>query len=310
MAEPVLEVEQLTKRFGSFTAVDGVSFSIDQGEIFGFLGPNGAGKSTTIRMLCGVLPPTSGRARALGQDLLRHSGQIRRRMGYMSQKFSLMLDLTVAENLMFFGGLYGLSGDRLRKETGHRLKEMQVWDLRDHPVRQLSTGERQRVALASATLHGPEVLFLDEPTSGVDPLRRRHFWEAMDDLVREGMTILVTTHNLSEADQCDRLAFILGGRLMACGRPRALRDATGRWIVALRGERFRELQVAARALPEVQDAVLQGRTVRVSLPEGTDPRSVQAALQVQGFTFTAQAPERPSLEDLFVDLVRQDRGAA
>lgn len=310
MAEPVLEVDQLTKRFGSFTAVDGVSFSIGQGEIFGFLGPNGAGKSTTIRMLCGVLPPTSGRARALGQDLLSQSGQIRRRMGYMSQKFSLLLDLTVAENLRFFGGLYGLVGERLRNEVEHRLREMQVWELRDQPVAQLSTGERQRVALASATLHAPEVLFLDEPTSGVDPLRRRHFWEAMDGLVQEGMTILVTTHNLSEADQCDRLAFILGGHLMACGRPRELREATGQWVVSLRGERFRELQVAARDLPGVRDAVLQGRTVRVSLPEGWDPTGLLAALEAQGFAFTAQAPERPSLEDLFVDLVRQDRGAA
>lgn len=310
MAEAVLEVDQLTKRFGSFTAVDGVSFSIGRGEIFGFLGPNGAGKSTTIRMLCGVLPPTSGRARALGQDLLRQSGQIRRRMGYMSQKFSLLLDLTPMENLRFFGGLYGLSGKRLQHEAEHRLREMQVWELRHQPVRQLSTGERQRVALASATLHAPEVLFLDEPTSGVDPLRRRHFWEAMDDLVQEGMTILVTTHNLSEADQCDRLAFILGGRLMACGRPRDLKASTGRWVMPLRSVRFRELQGAARALPGVSDAVLQGRTVRVSFPDGRDPRDILAALEARGFAFAAQPPERPSLEDLFVDLVRQDRGVA
>lgn len=228
----------------------------------------------------------------------------------MSQKFSLLLDLTVAENLRFFGGLYGLSGDRLRTEAEHRLREMQVWDLRNQPASQLSTGERQRVALASATLHAPDVLFLDEPTSGVDPLRRRHFWEAMDNLAREGMTILVTTHNLSEADQCDRLAFILGGRLMACGRPRELREATRRWIVALRGERFRELQAAARSLPGVLDAVLQGRTVRISLQEGVDRAGIQAALESLGFTFTAQPPERPSLEDLFVDLVRQDRRTA
>lgn len=310
MAEPVLEVERLTKRFGSFTAVEAISFSIGRGEIFGFLGPNGAGKSTTIRMLCGVLPPTSGQARALGIDLFGPTAPVRRRMGYMSQKFSLLLDLTVEENLRLFGGLYGLSGGDLHRRVEHRLREFHAWDLRTQLAARLSTGERQRVALASATLHDPEVLFLDEPTSGVDPLRRRQFWSAMNGLVREGMTILVTTHNLSEADQCDRLAFILGGRLMACGRPRDLKAATRRWVLALRAERFRELQAVASGLPGVHEAVLQGRTVRISLREGEDPHALLGALEARGFTFKAEAPERPSLEDLFVDLVRQDRGAA
>ncbi|OQA36267.1 MAG: putative ABC transporter ATP-binding protein YbhF [Acidobacteria bacterium ADurb.Bin340] len=310
MSEPVLDVQQLTKRFGTFTAVDAISFSIGRGEIFGFLGPNGAGKSTTIRMLCGVLPPTSGQARALGIDLFGPTAPVRRRMGYMSQKFSLMLDLTVEENLRFFGGLYGLAGNDLHQRVERRLRELHAWDLRAQLAGQLSTGERQRAALASATLHGPDILFLDEPTSGVDPLRRRQFWAAMDGLVREGMTILVTTHNLSEADQCDRLAFILGGRLMACGRPRDLKASTRRWVLTLRTERFRELRTLASGLPGVHDVLLQGRSVRISFPEGVDPNSLLGALESRGFTFTAQAPERPSLEDLFVDLVRQDRGAA
>jgi len=307
MSEAVLQVDHLTRRFGDFTAVDDVSFEIHKGEIFGFLGPNGAGKSTTIRMLCGVLMPTSGHARALGRDLFTDAAAVRSRMGYMSQKSSLLTDLTVQENLTFFGSLYGLSGPRLQEEIRHRLKEMQVWSLRDTLVASLSTGERQRVSLASATLHEPEVLFLDEPTSGVDPLRRRLFWEAMADLITDGMTILVTTHNLGEADQCDRLAFILGGRVKACGGPRYLKASMRRRVLVLRTPEYRRLQAAALAIPQVTSSVLQGRAVRVTIPEDTDPAAVLAAVAALGLPFTPAEPELPSLEDFFVDLVDQDR---
>ncbi len=309
MPEPVLEVRGLTRRFGGFTAVSDLSFEIQPGEIFGFLGPNGAGKSTTIRMLCGVLAPSAGVARALGRDLFAEADQLRGRMGYMSQKSSLLIDLTVAENLRFFGGLYGLEGQQLVSEVEFRLREMQVWDQRDLLVSALSTGERQRVALAAATLHRPEILFLDEPTSGVDPLRRRLFWEAMDELVAEGMSILVTTHNLGEADQCDRLAFILGGNLMAYGRPRDLKEALGRQVLELRTSHFRELQLAARAHPEVLAAELMGRSVRLSLLSGLDPADLLAQLRQEGCTFEALPPEPPSLEDLFVELVQRSRTA-
>jgi ABC-2 type transport system ATP-binding protein len=309
MAEPVLEVRHLTRRFGDFTAVSDLSFEIEAGEIFGFLGPNGAGKSTTIRMLCGVLAPSAGEARALGRNLFTEADQLRARMGYMSQKSSLLTDLTVGENLRFFGGLYGLEGSRLTTEVEFRLKEMQVWGQKDALVSELSTGERQRVALASATLHRPEILFLDEPTSGVDPLRRRLFWEAMDELVAEGMSILVTTHNLGEADQCDRLAFILAGKLMAYGRPRSLKEALGRQVIELRTERFRELQLAARAEPDVLAAELLGRSVRLSLAGRLDPADLLARLRKEGHTFEALPPEPPSLEDLFVDLVQHARTA-
>ncbi len=309
MAEPVLEVRGLTRRFGDFTAVSELSFEVEKGEIFGFLGPNGAGKSTTIRMLCGVLAPSSGEARALGRNLFTEADQVRARVGYMSQKSSLLTDLTVAENLRFFGGLYGLEGPRLTSEVEFRLREMQVWEHRDQLVASLSTGERQRVALASATLHRPDILFLDEPTSGVDPLRRRLFWEAMDELVAEGMSILVTTHNLGEADQCDRLAFILGGKLMAYGRPRKLKETLGRQVVELRTERFRELQLAARAQPEVLAAELMGRSVRLSLPGDLEPATLLTRLRDAGFRFEALPSEAPSLEDLFVDLVHRSRVA-
>lgn len=307
MAEPILQVRNLTRRFGTFTAVSELSFEIQPGEIFGFLGPNGAGKSTTIRMLCGVLAPSAGEAWALGRDLFTEADQVRARMGYMSQKSSLLTDLTVAENLRFFGGLYGLEGARLTSEVAFRLKEMQVWPHRDQMVSSLSTGERQRVALAAATLHRPEILFLDEPTSGVDPLRRRLFWEAMDDLVAEGMSILVTTHNLGEADQCDRLAFILGGRLMAYGRPGELKEALGRQVLEVRTDRFRELRDAARMRPEVLAAELLGRSVRLSLPADLDPAPLLAQFREAGFTFDTLPPEPPSLEDLFVDLVQRSR---
>ncbi|MFZ1376483.1 MAG: ABC transporter ATP-binding protein [Geothrix sp.] len=309
MAEPVLKVKGLTRRFGAFTAVSDLSFEVQAGEIFGFLGPNGAGKSTTIRMLCGVLAPSAGEARALGRDLFTEADQVRVHMGYMSQKSSLLTDLTVAENLRFFGGLYGLEGRALASEVEFRLREMQVWEHRDLLVAALSTGERQRVALASATLHRPRILFLDEPTSGVDPLRRRLFWEAMDELVAEGMSILVTTHNLGEADQCDRLAFILGGKLMAYGRPRSLKEALGRQMIELRTEQFRALQTAARAHPEVLAAELLGRSVRLSLPAGLEPAGLLNRLRLEGFAFEALPPEPPSLEDLFVDLVQRARVA-
>jgi ABC-2 type transport system ATP-binding protein len=311
MPEPaVLQVERLTRRFGAFTAVQEISFEIGRGEIFGFLGPNGAGKSTTIRMLCGVLAPTSGRAQALGKDLFTEANLVRARMGYMSQKFSLLGDLTVAENLRFFGGLYGLAGSSLRGEVELRLKEMQVWGYRDQLVASLSTGEKQRVSLAASTLHRPEILFLDEPTSGVDPLRRRRFWEAMDELVGEGMTILVTTHNLAEADQCDRLAFILGGRLMAVGRPGDLKASLGWKILRLRSDAFRELRTAAERVQGVQSALLQGRSVRLSIPAALPEAGILQSLRDQGHTFEAFPPEPPSLEDFFIDLVRRDRASA
>jgi ABC-2 type transport system ATP-binding protein len=254
-----------------------------------------------------VLTPTGGRARALGHDLFTEADQVRARIGYMSQKFSLLEDLTVIENLTYFGSLYGLDGESLRDALRQRVREMQIRPLGDLLVAKLSTGEKQRVALAASTLHRPRMLFLDEPTSGVDPLRRRMFWEAMDDLVLDGMSILVTTHNLGEADQCDRLAFIMGGRLMAYGRPRTLKEGMGRQVVELRSEAYRELQAEARRRPEVLAAELMGRGVRLSLPRDLDPAPTLSHLAATGHAFHALPPEAPSLEDLFIDLVEQGR---
>jgi ABC-2 type transport system ATP-binding protein len=307
MADSILEVEKLTKRFGDFTAVQDLSFEVQPEEIFGFLGPNGAGKSTTIKMLCGVLMPTSGKAQALGHNLFTDAEKVRQQIGYMSQKFSLLDDLTVRENLAYFGQLYGLEGDKLRDSIAQRERELQIKPLEQLLVAKLSTGEKQRVALAASTLHRPRMLFLDEPTSGVDPLRRRLFWEAMDDLVLDGMSILVTTHNLGEADQCDRLAFIMAGQLMAYGRPRALKEEMGRQVVEVRTEHFRELQAEAARHPDVIDAALMGRGVRLSLPTQANPEGVLTHLRSLGLAFEPRPFELPSLEDLFIKLVQDSR---
>jgi ABC-2 type transport system ATP-binding protein len=224
---PAIEADGLTKVFGRFTAVDRVSFSVGKGEIFGFLGPNGAGKSTTIRMLCGLLAPTAGRASVDGCDVVRRPEDVRQRIGYMSQRFSLYRDLTAAENLAFFGGVYGLRGPALRARTGAILDMAGLHGLETRLTGALSGALQQRLALGCAILHEPPILFLDEPTSGVDPISRRLFWTLIRNLAAGGVAVLVTTHFLDEAEFCDRLAFIGAGRLAAIGTPDGIRERTG-----------------------------------------------------------------------------------
>jgi len=224
-ALPVIEIRDLTRVFGDFRAVDEVSFSVDRGEIFGLLGPNGAGKSTTFRMLCGLLPPSSGDARVLGIDLRRSAPRARQRIGYMSQKFSLYGVLSVEQNLRFFGSAYGLTGARLSARIAWVLEAFGLGPLAERTSDDLPLGFKQRLALAAALLHEPEILFLDEPTSGVDPLTRREFWERINGLAESGVTVLVTTHFLDEAEYCDRVGIIYRGRLIALGSPDELKDA-------------------------------------------------------------------------------------
>lgn len=220
-----IRVDHLTRRFGSFTAVDDVSFEVKRGEVFGFLGSNGAGKSTTIRMLCGLLKPTSGQAQVGGIDVGSDPEGVKRRIGYMSQKFSLYELLTVDQNIRFYGGLYGLSGERFARRRAFTL-EMAGLVGREHVMtKTLSGGWRQRLALGCALLHEPPILFLDEPTGGVDPVSRRDFWRLIDDLAQGGTTVLVTTHYLDEAERCDRVAIIHGGRIAALGPTRELKRA-------------------------------------------------------------------------------------
>ncbi len=222
-AGPVIAIRDLTRDFGDFRAVDRVSFEIARGEIFGLLGPNGAGKSTTFRMLCGLLPPSGGEARVLGIDLRTAAPAARARIGYMSQRFSLYGVLSAAQNLDFFGAAYGLPSAHRRARSAALLEEFGLTALRDQPSGELPLGHKQRLALAAALLHEPEILFLDEPTSGVDPLARREFWERINDLAAAGVTVMVTTHFLDEAEYCDRLGIIYRGRLIAVGPPDELK---------------------------------------------------------------------------------------
>jgi ABC-2 type transport system ATP-binding protein len=225
--ESVIMVDGLTKRFGDFTAVDHLTFSVRRGEIFGFLGPNGAGKSTTIRMLCGLLTPTSGEAVAGGFRVSTDPERVRENIGYMSQKFSLYRDLTVRENIAFFGGVYGLEGERLRARADSVCAMAGLRGLEDRLTGMLSGAHQQRLALGCAILHEPPILFLDEPTSGVDPISRRMFWDLIQAMAAKGVTILVTTHFMDEAEFCGRIGFIHDGRLVALDRPSALKRAAG-----------------------------------------------------------------------------------
>src|SRR3990170_2744425 len=226
MTDYAVEVEDLVKVFGNFLAVDHIRFQVEKGEIFGFLGPNGAGKSTTIRMLCGLLMPTGGKGRVAGFNLMESPESIKGVIGYMSQKFSLYEDLTVIENLHFFGGIYGLSGPLQRGREEDVLEMIGLRDLRDRMTRTLAVGWKQRLALGCAILHKPSILFLDEPTSGVDPISRRNFWGLIQQMGEEGVTTFVTTHYMDEAEYCGRLALIYQGRIVALGTPSELKLKT------------------------------------------------------------------------------------
>src|SRR5215831_16556275 len=224
---PAVKLNSLVKRFGDFVAVDNVSLEVAPGEIFGFLGPNGAGKSTTIRILCGLLAPTSGRATVQGFDVATQSEDIRQNIGYMSQKFSLYDDLTVEENIEFFGGVYGVGGAELSRRRDYVLHMAGLEEKRKTMTRLLSGGWKQRLALGCAILHQPPILFLDEPTSGVDPIARRNFWELIYQLSGAGHTIFVTTHYMDEAEYCHRIALMYGGRVIALGSPAELKTSLG-----------------------------------------------------------------------------------
>ncbi|KAA0254208.1 ABC transporter ATP-binding protein [Acidobacteria bacterium ACD] len=292
----------MTKRFGSFVAVNDVEFDVPRGKVFGFLGPNGSGKSTTIRMLAGLLVPSEGTAYGFDGLDVRHDAEAwKGRLGYMSQKFSLYLDLTVEENLRFFGTVYGLSSSRLEERIAAVSDRLLFRPLLGTLTESLSTGWRQRVALAAALLHEPELLFLDEPTGGVDPRGRRLFWDLIYELAAEkGMTVLVTTHYMDEAEQCDSLAFILNGDLIARGAPHELkRRLSGRLFeVPLEGEPFAAL-AAVQGSPELEDAYLFGLRLRALAEEGRVEDAVQRLAPLG-----SPALAEPSLEDVFVDLAR------
>ena len=311
MAASAIVVRDLTRRFDSFTAVDRVSFDVREGEIFGFLGANGAGKSTTIRMLCGLLNPTSGSATVGGVDVSRDPEGVKQRIGYMSQKFSLYESLTVDQNIRFFGALYGL--DAARTETRRQfVVEMAGLKGRERTrARDLAGGWRQRLALGCAILHEPRIVFLDEPTGGVDPVSRRRFWRLIEDLARTGVTILVTTHYLDEAEHCHRIAIIHAGKLAALGTSHELKQIfADRSIVEIQSARPVDVMRALDGMDEIQKTTVFGTAVHAVLKPGRgDGGDVAGRLRQQGLDVGAVERVLPSLEDVFLDVV-EHAGAA
>jgi len=305
-----IEVKGLTRRFGSFVAVNDVSFDVRKGEIFGFLGSNGAGKSTTIRMLCGLLKPTSGQAIVGGVDVVRDPEGVKRRIGYMSQRFSLYEALSVDQNIEFFGGVYGLSPERLAERRAMVLEMAGLRGRESSLTRTLSAGWRQRLALGCAILHEPSIVFLDEPTGGVDPLSRRRFWRLIDDLSRAGVAVLVTTHYLDEAEHCHRVAIIQGGRMAALGTPSELKAIfADRPILEIQTEQPVAAMQALDAMPDVEKTSVFGTAVHAVLrAHDASADDLAARLGQQGIPVRACVRVAPSLEDVFLDVA--ERGAA
>ena len=304
-----IEVRGLTRRFGAFVAVSDLTFDLRQGEIFGFLGSNGAGKSTTIRMLCGLLRPTAGTARVGGIDVGRDPEAVKQRIGYMSQRFSLYEKLTVDQNIDFFGGIYGLSDERLAARRAFVLEMAGLGGRESTLTHDLSAGWRQRLSLGCAILHEPPIVFLDEPTSGVDPLSRRRFWRLIKELARGGTTVLVTTHYLDEAEHCDRIAIIHAGRLAALGTPAELKDMfADRLILEIRAPNPVEAMHRLDEIPEIEKTSIFGTSVHAILrTRDISPAMIAARLRDAGIDAEIKVVE-PSLEDVFLDVV--ERSAA
>jgi ABC-2 type transport system ATP-binding protein len=305
---PAIEVRELTRRFGQFVAVDRVSFTVRRGEIFGFLGSNGAGKSTTIRMLCGLLEPTSGTAVVGGVDVKRDPEGVKRRIGYMSQRFSLYELLTVDQNIAFFGGVYGLDAAALAERRRFVIDMAGLAGREATLARDLAGGWRQRLALGCAILHQPAILFLDEPTGGVDPLSRRQFWRLIDALAQSGVTVLVTTHYLDEAERCHRVALIHAGRLAAIGTPGEVKQVfAGRPILEIRADRPVDAMRLLDADPRVEKTSLFGTAVHAVLrgPDATGD-AIARRLRDEGLAIESVAAVPPSLEDVFLDVIDRE----
>ncbi len=301
-----VDVSHLTRRFGNFTAVNDVSFQVPAGQIFGFLGPNGAGKSTTIRMLCGLLSPSDGGGRVAGFDISRQTEKIKQHIGYMSQKFSLYEDLTVEENIDFYGGIYGLSGSRLQEKKEWALHMSALAHHRKSLTAILSVGWKQRLALACAILHEPPIIFLDEPTSGVDPVSRRRFWDLIYTMADRGITVFVTTHYMEEAEYCDRLCLIYRGEIIAMGSPEELKDHQQEDILDLRCYAPQNQVDKLLELPEIRDVSLFGAGLHIVT---TDTVAATAAitetLADQDIRIDSLQPIAPSMEDVFISLIEE-----
>ncbi len=311
--ESAVVLENLVKKFGDFVAVDHVSLDIPKGEIFGFLGPNGAGKSTTIRILCGLLAPTSGRATVHGFDVATQAEDIRRNIGYMSQKFSLYDDLTVEENIEFFGGVYNVKPDTLAARRDYVLKMAGLEDRRKSMTNLLSGGWKQRLALGCAILHDPPILFLDEPTSGVDPMARRNFWDLIYQLSATAHTVFVTTHYMDEAEYCHRIALMHGGKVIALGSPAELKLKLGEGrLLYLESSDLMGSMTALTGKPGILDVAVFGGGLHVKVVDTAHgEEAVHAALGAAGIKIAHLEPISPTMEDVFVSLIeREEKNAA
>ena len=310
MSDVVVSVRELTRRFGDFTAVDRVSFDVFEREVFGFLGPNGAGKTTTIKMLNGLLVPTSGSGTVAGHDLMTDSEAIKQTIGYMSQAFSLYADLTVVENIDFFAGLYGVPRRRRAERRDWVLETARLTDERNRMVGELSLGFKQRLALGCAVLHDPQLLFLDEPTSGVDPISRRRFWDLIYELASAGTTVFVSTHYMVEAEYCNRLALMNRGKLIALDTPAGVKSMLRKPLLEIRSS---DVVRALRALQEekaVLEAGLFGRAIHATVTEAEAGKArVREVLGKQDIAVESIEVIAPSLEDVFVGLVEEAGGA-
>ncbi|MCX7919349.1 MAG: ABC transporter ATP-binding protein [bacterium] len=307
MNDYAVYTDNLTKTFHKFVAVDKVNLRIKKGEIYGFLGPNGAGKSTTVRMLCGIIAPTSGTGKVLDYDIVKDVEQIRLRIGYMSQKFSLYEDLTVLENLLFYAGIYSVPEHEKNERINSMLALSGLSDRKNELTRNLAGGWKQRLALACAIMHKPELLFLDEPTSGVDPISRRNFWDLIYSFSEKGVTIMVTTHYMDEAEHCDRLGFIYGGKLIAEGSPSELKQKNMQGeLVELDAQPMMCAIENLKQMKEITDVTFYGSLIHfVTKDANAMKHTIISSLKENGITVTRYTHIPPSLEDIFVSLVDQ-----
>ena len=300
-----VDVNHLTKKFKDFYAVQDISFFIPQGEIFGLLGPNGAGKTTLIRMLCGITPPTSGSASVLGFDVARNPEEVKSRIGYMSQKFSLYNDLTPVENIMFYASIYGVP----RKEIRQRVEDLiKMAGLKDHErklTRNLSGAWRQRLALACAIVHRPTMIFLDEATAGVDPVSRREFWDLIYNLAGEGVSVLATTHYMDEAEYCNTIAMMYQGQLVAVASPETLKNDMSGVLIQLECDDPGEAMELVKDRADILNATIHGALVHITLKDNASAASVRRMITKAGITIISWDVIQPSLEDVFLSMVSE-----
>jgi ABC-2 type transport system ATP-binding protein len=307
LEKPAISAEHLVRRFGNFTAVNDVSFRVEKGEIFGFLGPNGSGKTTVIKMLTGLLPLSGGEASVLGIDVRKDPESVRENIGYMSQNFSLYSDLTVTENLTFYGRIYGLSNDRLRKRMDDIIQLNGLGPYLNRLSAQLSGGWKQRLALGCAMLHEPKLIFLDEPTAGIDPVARRQLWDLLFELSAHGITFFVTTHYMDEAERCSHVAYIYYGKLIADGTPDSLRELPdvqppGTYRVEITTPEVTRALRIARTIPGIRSATIFGQSIHALINDDLDLGHLRELLLKQGIVVAEIRPLAPSLEDVFVEL--------